>query len=169
MTPEEWQQVRPILESALELDPARRADFLDAACTDSSLRRELESLIAADEKGRSGFLHSPPVVRLIKGTRLGEYEIQSMVGAGGMGEVYRARDLRLRRDVAIKVLPAFVVCDHPHACRKSASGIFARKYAAHSHSSVTVSHPTGEPCRVQLLVAPAIAEGTMSLELLTAE
>ena len=50
MTPEQWQQVRPILESALELDPASRASFLDGACADSFLRREVESLIAAHEQ-----------------------------------------------------------------------------------------------------------------------
>jgi hypothetical protein len=49
--------------------------------------------------------------KLIKGTRLGDYEIQSLLGAGGMGEVYRARDLRLRRDVAIKILPASFASD----------------------------------------------------------
>jgi hypothetical protein len=50
MTPEEWQKVRPILESALELDSAKRASYLDRECTDPSLRRELESLIAAHDR-----------------------------------------------------------------------------------------------------------------------
>ena len=106
MTPEEWQRVRPILESALDLDPKSRSAFVDSACSgDERLRREVESLIAADEQGRSGFLQSPPVMPLAKGTRLGHYEIQSMLGAGGMGEVYRAHDSKLDRDVAIKTLP----------------------------------------------------------------
>jgi serine/threonine protein kinase len=131
MTPEEWQRVRPILESALELDPLKRSSFLDAACPDPTLRSEVESLIAADEQGRSGFLQSPPVMRLIKGTRLGEYEVQSMLGAGGMGEVYRARDLRLRRDVAIKVLPTFVSSDHDRL----------RRFEQEATATAALNHP----------------------------
>jgi eukaryotic-like serine/threonine-protein kinase len=83
-----------------------------ACAADPSLGREVESLLAADQQARTGFLESPPLARkLEKGTRLGDYEIQSLLGAGGMGEVYRARDLRLRLDVAVKVLPAVVSSD----------------------------------------------------------
>jgi len=112
MTPERWQQVKGVLEKVLERAPSERAVFLVQACDgDQALRREVESLLASDEQGRSGFLQSPTSLRLVRGARLGDYEIQSLIGAGGMGEVYRARDLRLRRDVAIKVLPAFVASD----------------------------------------------------------
>lgn len=133
MTPEEWQRVRPILESALALDPSKRSGFLDTACPDTTLRSEVESLIAADEHGRSGFLKFPPVMRMVKGTRFGDYEIESMLGAGGMGEVYRARDVRLRRDVAIKVLPAFV-CSDPDRLRRFDEE--ARAAAALSHPNI---------------------------------
>jgi eukaryotic-like serine/threonine-protein kinase len=112
MTPERWQEIKGVLENVLELVPSERASFLDRTCEkDESLRREVESLLAAGEDGCSSFLQSPPTVRLGKGIRVGDYEIQSLLGAGGMGEVYRARDLRLRRDVAIKVLPSFVSSD----------------------------------------------------------
>jgi len=112
MTPERWQQVKGVLEKVLERAPSERAVFLVQACDgDQALRREVESLLASDEQGRSSFLQSPTSLRLVRGARLGDYEIQSLIGAGGMGEVYRARDLRLRRDVAIKVLPAFVASD----------------------------------------------------------
>ena len=112
MTPERWQQVKRVLENVLERAPSERAFFLAQACDgDQALRQEVESLLATDEQGRSSFLQSPPSLRLVRGMRLGDYEIQSLLGAGGMGEVYRARDSRLRRDVAIKVLPAFVASD----------------------------------------------------------
>ena len=75
----------------MESSPQRRAVFLDQACDgDSSLRREVESLLAADDQARSSFLQSLPLLHLGKGARLGDYEIQSLLGGGGMGEVYRA-------------------------------------------------------------------------------
>jgi serine/threonine protein kinase/tetratricopeptide (TPR) repeat protein len=112
MTPERWSQVNEVLHRAMQVAPEKQAAFLDSACgSDENLRREVESLLAADEQARSSFLESPPAAGLVKGVRIGDYEIQSLLGAGGMGEVYRARDLRLRRDVAIKVLPAFVSAD----------------------------------------------------------
>jgi eukaryotic-like serine/threonine-protein kinase len=112
MTPERWAEVNDVLHRAMQLAREDRPAFLESACaSDSSLRHEVESLLAADEHARSGFLESRPGAGLAKGSRLGDYEIQSLLGAGGMGEVYRARDLRLRREVAIKVLPAFFSWD----------------------------------------------------------
>jgi eukaryotic-like serine/threonine-protein kinase len=90
MTPEQWAQVNEVLHRAMQVAPEQQAAFLDGACgPDESLRREVESLLAADDEARSSFLRSPPTVGLGKGVRVGDYEIQSLLGAGGMGEVYR--------------------------------------------------------------------------------
>jgi serine/threonine protein kinase/Tol biopolymer transport system component len=112
MTPERWEQISGVLERAKQLAPERREEFLGTACAmDDTLRSEVESRLASADDVPSGFLRIPARVRLAKGTRLGEYEIQSLIGSGGMGEVYRAHDPRLHRDVAIKVLPAFASLD----------------------------------------------------------
>src|SRR5712691_6183649 len=103
-----------VLAGALEREPSERSAFLDQACTEPSVRREVESLITAHDQTDSGFLERPAFegTRLKSGTKLGSYEIIELLGAGGMGEVYRARDCRLDRSVAIKILPAAFSADH---------------------------------------------------------
>jgi hypothetical protein len=112
MTPDRWEKIKDVLHRAMQLAPEHRPAFLESACaSDPSLRPEVESLLSAADSVRSSFLESRKEAGLARGTRLGDYEIHSLLGAGGMGEVYRARDLRLRREVAIKVLLAFVSSD----------------------------------------------------------
>jgi eukaryotic-like serine/threonine-protein kinase len=117
MTPEQWQRTRHLLNEALQREPARRAGFLTEVCAgDDALRRDLEALLIAHEQAGS-FLESPALpefvlptlgISLRSGSLLGGYEIRNLIGIGGMGEVYRARDIRLERDVAIKIVaPAF--------------------------------------------------------------
>ena len=118
MTPEEWQCVRQILESALELDCAHRAAYLERACADLSLRREVESLIAVHEQAGTDFLSSGPVpafvvedeprFRLLPGKRIGPYEILEEIALGGMGAVYRAirADGQYKQQVALKIVRA---------------------------------------------------------------
>src|SRR5438093_1378716 len=100
MTPERWQQVKQIFQSALDQAPGDRSAFLSSACSgDESLRKEVESLLTSHEKDGSfidspayaaaaGMLASDP--ELTVGQKIGHYEILSTLGKGGMGEVYLA-------------------------------------------------------------------------------
>jgi serine/threonine protein kinase/Tol biopolymer transport system component len=100
--------------------------------------------------------------RLAKGTRLGDYEIQSLLGAGGMGEVYRARDLRLRRDVAIKVLPASFASD-PERLRRFEQEATAA--AALNHPNILAVYQMGNYEGAPFLVAELLEGETLREEM----
>jgi serine/threonine protein kinase/tetratricopeptide (TPR) repeat protein len=140
-----WQQVERVYHAALEHEPGRRAAFLFEVCgDDNDLRREIESLLAQDlvvsgPLDRPAFelatnlLDNSRVMRLTAGTQLGPYRIEAPLGAGGMGEVYRAKDTRLGREVAIKVLAERLVFDTAALARFR---IEAKSIAALSHPNV---------------------------------
>ena len=133
MTPERWQQVKELLQQALEMAPQQRPAFLEQHCpSDTSLRREVETLLSSSDEARSSFLeNSPAAVALGPGTKLGDYEVVKLIGSGGMGEVYRARDLRLRRDVAVKVLPSFFSADKERL----------RRFEQEAQAAAALNHP----------------------------
>ena len=126
LTPDREQVIERICQAALERDRLERDAFLASACgTDLALRREVEALLAHEDTA-AGFLDGPALAAaarelsvagqtLSAGQRLGHYTILSRLGAGGMGEVYRARDGTLGRDVAIKINVV------PQLVRRSAS------------------------------------------------
>src|SRR6516162_7575605 len=113
---ERWRRIEEVCQAALDRDPAERPAFIAAACGgDSGLRRDVEALLGK-ETAAAGFLTAPLAAvaadaigsvagSSLIGRRLGVYEVVGALGAGGMGEVYRARDTELERDVAFKVLP----------------------------------------------------------------
>ena len=102
MRPERWRRLDELFEAAIELEPAARADLLASACADDpDLLRELHAILASHD-----LLSAPSTTNatLAVESRLGRYEIVSLLGTGGMGEVYRARDPQLGREVGIKIL-----------------------------------------------------------------
>jgi eukaryotic-like serine/threonine-protein kinase len=133
MTPERWQQIKAVLEKALETPFRERTAFLEQACSDDAeMRKEVDSLLKSNEEARSGFLDSAiPPITLTRGSKLGEYEVRALVGSGGMGEVYRARDTRLGRDVAIKVLPPYVSSDKDRL----------RRFEQEAQATAALNHP----------------------------
>jgi TolB-like protein/Tfp pilus assembly protein PilF len=114
---EHWRRIKSLFLEALDRPESERAEYLARACEgDEALKREVEALLASDVAAGS-FCEIPAshlltsdapdtdqTPRLQPGARLGPYEIIDFVGAGGMGEVYRARDSRLTRIVAIKIV-----------------------------------------------------------------
>ena len=149
MTPERWQQISRIYQSAMDQPPSTRDAYVASACAgDTELRREVESLIANASDGLTvelikAALEQPAmtdVVALAPGTRLGPYDLVSFIGRGGMGEVHRARDSRLDRDVAIKILSPHLASDESrHRFERE-----ARAAAALSHPNIVTIYDVGE-------------------------
>jgi len=109
---ERWQQIESVFQEALARDPAERDAYVREACHgDSDLRREVASLLANHQEASDFALWAAAATAQLNagnaslkaGQRLGPYEIVASIGAGGMGEVYKACDTRLKRDVAVKV------------------------------------------------------------------
>jgi serine/threonine protein kinase len=151
MTPEQWRQVEQLCEAALKLPSEERPAFLQQSCgNDATLRQQVEALLEGYE--RSNFLEQPAMEvaaramatseeGFLVGRQIGHYRILSTLGAGGMGEVYRAHDDQLQRDVAIKVLSESAFSDIPARARLLRE---ARSAAALNHSNVCTIYEVGE-------------------------
>jgi eukaryotic-like serine/threonine-protein kinase len=136
-----WLQIEALYHAALERDVATRAAFLDEACAgDAPLRREVDALLAQGphsvtalgREAEAAALDGPPGPDLV-GRQVGVYQVVSRLGAGGMGEVYRARDTRLGREVALKVLPVALADDLDRRARLERE---ARLLAALNHPHI---------------------------------
>jgi hypothetical protein len=179
MTPERWQRVQEILADASELEGAARRDYLEEACRgDAELHGEVESLLGSLATASAGFLESPAIQSVLgapaadagaaspslsRGTRLGPYEIVGLLGAGGMGEVYRARDTRLNREVAVKVLPRSFARDPKALARFEQE---ARAIAALSHPNILAIHDLGKEGDVVYAVAELLHGQTLQERLM---
>jgi serine/threonine protein kinase len=142
MTPERWQQVKEIFNSAIMYRPEERASFISQACSgDDALRSEVESLIASHEQSGS-FIDEPAFAQaaaflandnseLRPGQSLGTFEVLSFLSRGGMGEVYLAEDKRLGRKVALKLLPSSFTKDDDRL----------RRFEQEARAASALNHP----------------------------
>jgi len=163
MTIERRRQIESLCQQALATDATRRAAFLDEACLDDpELRREVQSMLDV-QPDAGAFLETPawdvPAAPLAPGTRLGPYEIHSLIGAGGMGVVYKARDTRLDRTVAIKVLPPAIATDPARRGRFEAE---AKTIAGLSHSHICTLYDVGDQDGSMFLVMEHLGGETLA-------
>jgi serine/threonine-protein kinase len=130
-----------LFDEAVDRPPAERKQLLDEACAgNGELRQFVEKLLSEHDQGIGDFLESPsstlldirPGRRAFRG-RMGNYDVLELIGAGGMGQVYLARDVELGRDVAIKLLPTHLARDPSMAARFKRE---ARVLAALNHANI---------------------------------
>ena len=162
MTPERWRQVEALYHSAWEREPSQRTAFLEEACQgDEDLRREVESLLA-QQSSPGAWLERPvwessgiSSVSFTAGAQLGPYRLESVLGRGGMGEVWKARDTRLDRMVAVKV------SKQQFAERFERE---ARAVAALNHPNIATLHDVGPNYLVMEYVEGESPKGPLPVE-----
>lgn len=166
MTPDVWQRVKEVLAGALEREPEDRSAFLDHACAEQSVRREVELLLASIDKEDGSFLEPYAVegCGLDSGALLGCYQILAPLGSGGMGEVYRARDTRLNREIAVKVLSATFANDPNQLMRFRRE---AHVLASVNHPNIVTIYEIGQKNRT-VYIAMELVEGKALDEILAA-
>ncbi len=180
MTPERFRQISELFQAALEYPSDTRAAYLAEACAaDEGLREQVETLLAAHQQ-TDGVLDAPaweasaPAVAVATATlepeqQFDHYQIIGRLGAGGMGEVWRARDLKLRREVAIKILPAEVshLSDRLRRFEQE-----ARAASALNHPNILTIYEIGEvplPSGRLHYIASELVEGRTILQHIKAE
>jgi serine/threonine protein kinase len=164
-----WQQVESLFLAAVELAPHQRAAFLDEHCDgDPELRAEIESLVQSADMAPE-FLDRPILDSVKKvaeetpstlapHTRVAEYEIMGLLGAGGMGQVYLARDSRLKRQVAVKILSPQLT-QNSQALRRFEHE--AQSASALNHPSILTIFEFGESNGIHFMVSELVEGQTL--------
>lgn len=175
MTPERYQIIKQVFNQALERPQEERPAYLASACADDpDLRTRVEALLNADEQPGE-FLNAPayeaaaellmetPPDALV-GTSLGPYQILSLLGAGGMGDVYLAKDTRLGRRVAVKLLPEYLTDDDSRVRRFKRE---ARAASSLNHPNLITIYEIGQ-AEGRYFIAMEFVEGKTLRELIQA-
>src|ERR1035438_9448222 len=169
-----WGRIQELYHAALALQLSERSEFLSHACSNQpELRREVESLLAYEgqadgllenpvwQADGSGETAAPASPALTGGSQLGVFRIVERVGAGGMGEVYRATDTRLHRDVAIKMLPAEYAHQPQRLARLQRE---ARAISGLNHANICTLYDIGPNYLVMELVEGADLAGPVPID-----
>ena len=150
-----WSRVNELFHAAVAVSPTERAAFLSIQCGgDAALRAEVESLLAVHRDG-----DERTVVPLRSGSRFGDYEITGFIASGAMGDVYQARDTRLGRDAALKVLPAAVVSDPDRRARFERE---ARTLASLTHPHIATIYGVEEADGISALALELVDGETLA-------
>jgi len=164
-----WQQIERLYHEALEIEAADRDAFLDRACAgDERLHREVRSLLDY-ERAADRFLERPALSEEARsmacdtrppltGRRIAGYDILALIGTGGMGEVYRARDLRLGREVAFKVLEPTIASDPEYRLRFEHE---AQAASALNHPNIVTIYTVAEEDDVTFITMELVHGQTM--------
>ena len=164
----DWEQVERLYNAARELDAAERDAFLARTCDDERLRQEVRSLLGY-ERAAGGFLERPAIAEAARslacearpaltGRRISGYDIVALIGAGGMGEVYCARDRRLGRDVAFKVLEPTIAADPEYRQRFEHE---AQAASSLNHPNIVTIHSVAEEDDVTFITMELVQGQTL--------
>src|SRR6476659_5338741 len=169
MVDEKWQKVREVFDSALRRKPEERRNFIHQACgEDKTLLAEVESLLSSLDSAES-FMETPAVAevahmmesetkKLEAGKCFGHYEIIKQIGVGGMGEVYLAKDTRLERKTAIKILRGNVAQDEERMQRFVRE---AKSASALNHPNIITIYEIGETDNTHFIATEYIEGETL--------
>ncbi len=169
MNAERWQKIKGLFDAALEVDAGKRSKFLANACAgNDELRSEIEKMLVSFE-GSESFLEAPAAgavadlildstAKLSGGQMIGHYEIVRQVGVGGMGEVYLAKDSKLGRSVAIKILNERF---GRHGSDLERFTREAKAASALNHPNILVIHEIGESDKTNYIVSEFISGKTL--------
>src|SRR5437764_8215382 len=170
---ERWEKVIDLFQSALERAPEERAAFLDETChDDEGMRREVESLLTSHERAENfievpAFEVAPELATTdssdaLVGKLISHYRIESLIGIGGMGEVYLARDEGLGRKAALKLLPDSLTIDETQLGRFKNE---ARTASALNHPNILTVYEIGAEGNVQFIATEFIEGVTLRASL----
>ena len=164
-----WAQIERLYQDAVDLDAAEREEFLAQACPeDGALRDEVRSLLG-HQHAADDFLEQPALAEAARalaraarppltGRRISGHDVGALIGAGGMGEVYRARDSRLGREVALKVLEPAVAADPEYRRRFERE---AQSASALNHPNIVTIHSVGEEDDVAFITMELVQGETL--------